>query len=655
MAYNLVLTNGQNLVTVADGTTDSNYTSLTLVGKNFADYGTFINENYIKLLENFANNSEPPHALQGQIWWDTSNKVLKVRNGSAWKSVSSSTSSTTAPVTPVVGDLWWDTANGQLKVYGGTTWVVVGPAYTATQGQTGGAADIVAETGGGASHVIFKFYVNNVVVAVMSKDPSFTTTGLGAGFSVINPGMTLSTIGGLGYYGPADNALKLGGVVATNYLRGDQSSTTAFPLAVQNNGGGTATTDALRVGVANDFTVGVSPTAVNLSSTVLSKDLNLYVNIGGVTTKLLSLSGSTSGTSVGATVAADPTVNLGIATKQYVDGSLSGTSSTVLRRDGTNTIQGNIVPDANSLHNFGSLSTKFNTVFATSFNGVATDSLALGGVAAANFVRNDLTPGPINGNLSVLGVLSVGSASDFKIDSSPATNVNLNGTALGKGIKLNITNGGGILTTAFNINGADGKATVVADPTALLGIATKQYVDNIASTIINLNAVTGNINPATNNLQNIGSPSTKWNTITATTFAGNASTANYADLAERFSSDQPYIPGTVVELGGINEITAASMDLSEDVFGVISTQAAYLMNAGAGPNDSHPPVAMQGRVPVRVIGTVQKGDRLVSAGNGLARAALRSEITPFNVIGRALASKTTTGEGNVEAIVKLNS
>ena len=126
-------------------------------------------------------------------------------------------------------------------------------------------------------------------------------------------------------------------------------------------------------------------------------------------------------------------------------------------------------------------------------------------------------------------------------------------------------------------------------------------------------------------------------------------------MAERFEADVPIVPGTVVELGGLKEITAAVQDLSEKVFGVISTLPGFLLNGNAGDDVSHPPVAVNGRVPVRVIGTVNKGDRLVSAGNGLARAALRSEMTAFNVIGRALEDKTTSDEGTVEAIVKLNS
>ena len=100
---------------------------------------------------------------------------------------------------------------------------------------------------------------------------------------------------------------------------------------------------------------------------------------------------------------------------------------------------------------------------------------------------------------------------------------------------------------------------------------------------------------------------------------------------------------------------AAGQDLSDNVFGVISTNAAYLMNSGAGSNTTHPPVAVQGRVPVRVTGIIRKGDRLVSAGNGLARAGARNEITAWNVIGRALADKLDSGEGLIEAVVKLNS
>ena len=136
--------------------------------------------------------------------------------------------------------------------------------------------------------------------------------------------------------------------------------------------------------------------------------------------------------------------------------------------------------------------------------------------------------------------------------------------------------------------------------------------------------------------------------------SGSRFNATYADLAERFEADTYYDAGTVVELGGEKEITAVQHELSDDVFGVVSDTAAYLMNAGAGNDSTHPPVAVGGRVQVKVTGKVRKGQRLVSAGNGMARAALPGEATAFNIIGRALAHKTTIDVGTVEAFVKIN-
>jgi len=136
--------------------------------------------------------------------------------------------------------------------------------------------------------------------------------------------------------------------------------------------------------------------------------------------------------------------------------------------------------------------------------------------------------------------------------------------------------------------------------------------------------------------------------------SGSRLNATYADLAERFEADRYYDAGTVVELGGDKEITAVQYELSEEVFGVVSDTAAYLMNSGAGTDQTHPPIAVGGRVQVKVEGTVKKGQRLVSAGNGIARAAKLGEATAFNIIGRALENKTTNDVGTVEAFVKIN-
>ena len=188
--------------------------------------------------------------------------------------------------------------------------------------------------------------------------------------------------------------------------------------------------------------------------------------------------------------------------------------------------------------------------------------------------------------------------------------------------------------------------------TLATGVANNAIWGNVTSsgpiTINTSGNATAIINGAGNAVGNIGSSSRYFNQIFA-----QATTALYADVAERFAADDVYSPGTVVELGGSAEITMVKADGSDTVFGVISTRPAFTMNGGAGENDTHPPVAMTGRVPVRVTGVVRKGDRLISAGDGIARAAALDEATAFNVIGRALADKLDAGLGTVEAIVTI--
>lgn len=166
--------------------------------------------------------------------------------------------------------------------------------------------------------------------------------------------------------------------------------------------------------------------------------------------------------------------------------------------------------------------------------------------------------------------------------------------------------------------------------------------------IIWANAVSNVVSISTGANTTAGTITGNW-TLTA----GSRLQATYADLAERFEADEILEAGTVVELGGLKEITTVKYELSEDVFGVVSNTAAYLMNAGAGDDKTHPPIAVSGRVQVKVTGLVTKGQRLVSAGNGFARAAKAGEANAFNTIGRALEDKLTNDNGTVEAIVMI--
>ena len=231
----------------------------------------------------------------------------------------------------------------------------------------------------------------------------------------------------------------------------------------------------------------------------------------------------------------------------------------------------------------------------------------------------------------------------------------INGGAGGSGANAVIFNSGGIYisnSAGANLYGIKTDKYMYAngDPISFAGTYSNSNVASYMPTY-NGNILAANVSTVivtTGANTTAGTMTGNW-TLTA----GSRFNATYADLAERFEADATYDAGTVVEMGGEKEITAVQYELSEDVFGVVSDTAAYLMNAGAGTDSTHPPIAVGGRVKVKVTGKVKKGQRLVSAGEGIARAAQTGEATAFNVIGRALTNKTTDGVGIIEAFVTI--
>jgi hypothetical protein len=155
----------------------------------------------------------------------------------------------------------------------------------------------------------------------------------------------------------------------------------------------------------------------------------------------------------------------------------------------------------------------------------------------------------------------------------------------------------------------------------------------------------------TNAVGNVGSAVNTFNTIFAATFSGTATTAKYADLAERYEADEELLPGTVVCFGGSKEITACDHPNDHAVAGVISTDPAYMMNSDAGTDATHPYVALTGRVPVKVTGEVNKGDLLV-ASNVKGHAMVNNNAKAGTIIGKALGS-SAGGETVIEALIHL--
>jgi hypothetical protein len=159
--------------------------------------------------------------------------------------------------------------------------------------------------------------------------------------------------------------------------------------------------------------------------------------------------------------------------------------------------------------------------------------------------------------------------------------------------------------------------------------------------------VTNTLAPISNASVNLGTTTAYWNNVYAVNFLGTSTTAKYADLAECYTSDAEYEPGTVLDFGGESEVTISSIDASTAVAGVVSTAPAYLMNSGL-ENITQVQLALTGRVPCKVTGTVRQGQMMVSNGDGTARA----ETNPVlgSVIGKAL--ENFDGEtGVIEVVV----
>ena len=149
---------------------------------------------------------------------------------------------------------------------------------------------------------------------------------------------------------------------------------------------------------------------------------------------------------------------------------------------------------------------------------------------------------------------------------------------------------------------------------------------------------------------NIGSSALYFNTVFA-----KATSAQYADLAEMYCADSNYTPGTLVEFGGKQEVTATTESHSTRVAGIISTNPSYLMNSTLECENAVA-VALTGRVPCQVVGAIQKGDRLVASGlhKGVATGLDMSQYQPGCIIGKALEEYNSLEPGVIEVAVGRN-
>jgi hypothetical protein len=593
MAYTINLTDGTVFATIADGTINTS-SSMILVGKNYAGYGEFLDENFIHLLESGSNTTAPASPLTGQLWWDKTNNLLKVYNGTIFKTISAATSSASAPSSNVTGDLWYDTTNQQLKVYTGSTFLVVGPGYSSAQGTSGAIPETILNNVG-ATRYITSLYVNNVRVAIIYDGASFTPeAALVTAFPTIYPGVTLSaSVSGAVFAGSATNAQLLDSLDSSQFMRSDTNTATTGTLRVQNNTG-------MFVGVSNVFSVNTTSTDANVLSTVSNGNLVIQANVGGTLYNVARALGASG--------------NFAISNAATVGTTLSVTGNTT----GGNLLTAGLVSATGNV-----TGGNVNTVLVAATTVSATANVQAGNLRTSGLIS-------VTGNITGQGNVDIGTKY-FIGNGSQLTGVSA-AVSVTKFVNGNTQGNIGVPDGNINFNVGGTSNVVVIDSSTLYANISVNTIDKYGP----------------NASGNIGSSSNYFNRVFAT-----ATTALYADVAERFAADELLEPGTVVELGGTKEITRSTQDLSDNVFGVISTRPAYTMNGGAGEDDTHPAVAMTGRVPVKCVGAVHKGDRLVSAGKGVARAAKPGEATAFNVIGRSLENKHTPELGTIEAIVTI--
>jgi hypothetical protein len=583
MPYQVDRFNGTFLTSVADGTIDTT-TDIRFVGKNYAGYGEVQNENFLHLLENFANTTQPPKVVTGQIWYDSGEKRLKFYDGSKFRIASGAEASATAPAGLAIGDFWWDTSANQLYTWSGSDYVLVGPESNPDLGASGVIPQIVKDVSG-TNHSILKFQSGGDTLVILSKDEFTLNSTLNpiAGFTTIKKGYNLINTSTTGvtssdhyYWGTSSNSIKLGGFVADDFVR---KGSILFDQRVDFNDPG------FRLGDQKDLSVKVE----NGDQVVFETD-----NGGG-------------------------TFNFRVkVTSSEVKTPL------IIAPNG-------IIPGANNTYSLGATGEAWLSVTATTFLGTLIGNVTgnVVGIHKGNITANDDST-VFNANTKIVTADFQGTLTGNVIGDVTGTSTNtltlngLTGNVSSSGSTVAIRDSSGqLFATAFKGN-SDSTDRLKIDNTA---------VDTGATYFSAKTTASGNTIAARDPAGN----------LFAVLFDGTATAARYADLAEKYLPDAEYEVGTVMMIGGDKEVTASKW--GKRAIGVISSNPAFMMNKDL---EGGVYVALKGRVPVKVIGRIRKGDNLIAADNGYAVMAVPHASGVFAV---ALESSDDEGVKVIEALV----
>lgn len=497
MSYKLNKTDGSLLVDLVDGQLDTTTTDISLIGKNYSGFGESLNENLIKMLENFSKSSAPSNPLIGQLWYDTATQRIKVYDGVGFRTSGAPSVQPQQPAGMVAGDLWIDSDDKKLYFYDGSQLELAGPIYSTAQGKTGPEVITLIDVFNN-SQIVIKWNIAGTTVGVWSNTEftpavGYTIAGITGD---IKPGFTPVALADFRFRGIADQASalrdSLGNVKsAEKFLPADASATTTGALTVQNS-------DGLTIGLAQNNILKVVGTSFVSENQLSNHDWKVRVrNPSGFLDALVV---NTSEEHFGV-FKTDPQYTLHVGGDMKVEGTLSIGGASVfvetqnLRVEDKNielAIQSDSSTGDNAAVDGGGIilkSSQLDKEFIWKNTTQAWTSSENMDLATTKGYKVDgvevLNKTAIGSTVThALGITQVGTLSTLSVD-----DITLNGNTVSTSASgLQITSTGSIVITNNQ------KITGLANPTVDQDAATKYYVDdqiNDEPVIMNLDTSDG--------------------------------------------------------------------------------------------------------------------------------------------------------------------
>jgi len=284
MAYIINKTNGEILTTLIDGQVDTT-TDLTLIGKNYTGFGEQLNENFVRLLENFSGSSEPPRPIMGQLWYDTVDGRMKVYGTTGWKAAGGPIVQSVEPLSFTTGDIWIDDNENQMYFFDGSDLILAGPIWKRSQRKTGFVAVTLFDQNNNAKPVLY-LYVADSLIGIFSSS-QFVPVPVVEGFTTIYKGYTASSLVASTFNTTVTNALQLNGINSNLFMRTDQSTSNDKKITIGSN-------DGLTIGANQIGDFKISGTTIVIENVVDNSDISLRVSNNTTTSDAVYVDASTS-------------------------------------------------------------------------------------------------------------------------------------------------------------------------------------------------------------------------------------------------------------------------------------------------------------------------------------------------------------------------